>query len=307
MAYLLPLLFLLLPDPATAGNKTWIAILTSDDSPVYSQTIQTFKAGIDSEIRLFSLHDDIHQAPDLRDTILAKPPALIFALGAKAAYAAKLWTSNRQEIPVLFAMVLNWQKYKLLEGQNNMAGISTEINPGNQFLNLSMLVSGIKTIGVIYSPDFSGELVAAARQSTQMLGIRLIEQPIDAPQHFEHAYKKLAAQVDAIWILQDPLTYTLKNMDWLKDRCIKDKLICIGQSENMAEAGIFLSVRADENNIGTQAASMAINILERNQLPVTIGVMEPLGTNIIVNRRTANHINLKLNQQALGMVTDIIE
>jgi ABC-type uncharacterized transport system substrate-binding protein len=301
------LLFLLLPGPATADNKTWIAIVTSDDSPVYTQTIQTFKAGIDSEIRLFSLHDDIHQAPELRNTILAKPPTLIFALGAKAAYAAKLWTTNRQEIPVLFAMVLNWQKYKLLEGQRNMAGISTEINPGNQFLNLSLLVSGIKKIGVIYSPGFSGELVATARQSTQMLGIRLVEQPIDSPQHFEQAYKKLAAEVDAIWVLHDPITYTLKNMDWLKERCIKDKLICIGQSENLVEAGILLSVRADEANIGAQAASMAINILVRNQQPAAIGVMEPLGTNIIVNRRTADHIGLKLSKQALGMVTDIID
>lgn len=307
MAYLLPLLFLLLPGPATAGDKTWIAVLTSDDTPVYSQTIETFKAGVDIETRLFSLHDDIRQAPTLRDTILAKPPALIFALGAKAAYAAKLWTSNRQEIPVLFAMVLNWQKYKLLDDQHNVAGISTEINPGNQFLNLSLLAPGIKRIGVIYSPEFSSELVAAARQSTQMLGLTLIEQPIDASQHFEHAYKKLATQVDGIWVLQDPITYTLKNMDWLNERCLKDKLICIGQSENLAEVGILLSVRADESNIGAQAASMAINMLERHQPPAAIGVMDPLGTSIIVNRRTARHVGLELSQQALGMVTEIIE
>ena len=113
--------------------------------------------------------------------------------------------------------------------------------------------------------------------------------------------------MDGIWILQDPITYTLKNMDWLKDRCLKDKLICIGQSENLAEVGILLSVRADETNIGAQAASMAINILERDQPPAAIGVMEPLGTNIIVNRRTASHIGLNLSQQALGMVTEIIE
>ena len=300
-------MFLLQPDPAAADDKSWIAILTSDDSPVYTQTIETFKAGTNRDVRLFSLHDDIHQTPALRETILAKPPTLIFALGAKAAYAAKLWTSNRQEIPVLFAMVLNWQKYKLLEGQHNMAGISTEINPGNQFLNLSMLAPGVKRIGVIYSPAFSSELVAVARQSTQMLGLTLIEQPIDASQHFEHAYKKLADQVDAIWVLQDPVTYTLKNMDWLKERCLKDKLICIGQSENLAEVGMLLSVRADEANIGAQAASMAINILERNQPPDSIGVMEPLGTSIIVNRRTANHIGLELSQHVLGMVTDIID
>lgn len=307
MAYLLPLLLLFLSGPATAGDKNWIAILTSDDTPVYSQTIETFKAGMDRETRLFSLHDDIRQAPALRDTILAKPPALIFALGAKAAYAAKLWTSDRQEIPVLFAMVLNWQKYKLLDGQHNMAGISIEINPGNQFLNLSLLAPGIKRIGVIYSPAFSSELVAAARQSTQILGLTLIEQPIEDSQHFELAYKKLAAQVDGVWVLQDAVTYTLKNMAWLNERCLKDKLICIGQSENLTEVGMLLSVRADDSSIGTQAASMAINILVRNQPPAAIGVMEPLGTNIIVNRRTASHVGLELSQQALGMVTEIIE
>lgn len=307
IAYLLPLLFLLIAGHSHAGQNKWIAVITSDDSPAYTPVITSFKAGLGHETRQFSLHDDIHQAPILRKTVMAEPPAMILALGAKAAYAAKLWTSRHQDIPVLFAMVLNWQKYKLLEGQANMAGISTEVNPGNQFLNLSMLAPQVKRIGVIFSPSYSRELVEAARQATGLLGLTLIEEPIETPDQFQHAYKKLSTQVDGIWVLHDPVTYTLNNMDWLNQRCLRDKIACIGQSANLTEVGMLLSVLADEDNIGTQAASMALNILTRHQPPAAMGVMEPLGTSIIVNRRTAGRIGLNLNEQALGMVTQIIE
>lgn len=305
ITHILLLLSLLLPSAAWAEG--WVAILLSDTESIYHRPVQSFRAAIPMETREFNLRDNIRRAPQLKREILDDPPTLIFALGAKAAFAAKLWTKERQDIPVLFAMVLNYQKYHLLDGQSNITGISSEVNPGNQFLNLTLFAPQIRRIGVIYSKEYSRELVAKATMATKMLGLKLIETPITAKESFRRIYKELSGNVDGIWVLNDPVTYTLDNMDWLQQRCIQDQLVCIGQSVNLTQIGILLSVRPDAAGIGVQAASMSKNILERKQLPSTIGVMEPLGTNISLNLRTARRIGILLNPQALNLATTIIE
>jgi ABC-type uncharacterized transport system substrate-binding protein len=305
IAHILLLLFLLSPSGAEA--KGWVAILLSDTEAAYEKPLQTFRSAMTRELREFNLHGNIRHDPEIKSEILSNPPDLIFALGAKAAFAAKIWTSKHQDIPVLFAMVINYQKYHLLDGQSNMAGISYEVNPGNQFLNLTIFAPQVQTIGVIYSRNYSYELVAKAKKATQMLGLTLIERPINADSDFQRTYKELSGKVDALWVLNDPVTYTLNNMDWLLKRCMLDQLICIGQSSNLSQVGMLLSVQADTANIGAQAASMAKNILERKQPPSAIGVMEPLGTAISVNGLTANRIGLVLNPQALNMATEVIE
>ncbi|GAB4346503.1 MAG: hypothetical protein Kow0089_23890 [Desulfobulbaceae bacterium] len=203
-------------------------------------------------------------------------------------------------------MVINWQKYGLLEGQNNIAGISSEVNPGNQFLNLSIFAPDVRRVGVIYSPVHSGEIVEQARGAVQMLGLELVERPIKYSRSFRRTYRELAGEVDGLWILNDPVTFTVENMSWLENRCITDRLVCIGQSRSLTEMGLLLSVRPDISNIGVQAASMAKNILLRGQSPASIGVMEPLGTQISVNRRTAERIGIRLSDQALSMATEVI-
>ena len=103
------------------------------------------------------------------------------------------------------------------------------------------------------------------------------------------------------------MVYTLDNVDWTEKRCVIDRLICIGQSRNIAETGVLIAVSPDIANIGRQAASMAKNILISHQQPNRIGVMPPLGTQLVLNIKTANKIGLKLNRTVVDMFSDIIE
>lgn len=301
------LLVLVLAGGAQAGNTDWVAVLLSDSESAYERPVRSFRDSIGVPARVFNLQGDIRHDDGFKEDFSEKNPLLIFALGAKAAYAAKLWTRKHQDVPVIFAMVLNWRKYELFQDQNNIAGISSEVNPGTQFLNLSLFAPDIKSVGVIYSPQHSGEIIEQARQVTKMLGVRLIEKRVSTAGDFRKAYKKLAGEVEGLWVLSDPVTYTIDNMSWLERRCIKDKLVCIGPSRNLTQIGLLLSVRPDITNIGVQAASMAKNILIRGQKPHHIGVMEPLGTSVFVNKQTADQIGVRLSTQVMGMATEILE
>ncbi len=299
------LMFLLLwTAKASAGP---IAVLLSDEEEAYSMPINTFIKEIGNPVELYNLQGDIKNAPEIMDEIISKKPDLIFALGAKAAYTSKVWTTDRQEIPVIFAMVLNWQRYNLLDGQDNIAGIAYDVAPGTQFVNMTMFSPNAKRIGVIYSEEHSEQMVLKAQKAAQLLGIELVSKSINHPKEFRRAFREISNKIDSYWILTDPVVYTLDNLSWLRNKCIKNKLICIGQSKNVAKLGTLLAVDPDIPNIGSQAASMARNILLKNQDPNDIGVMPPLGTRLYVNLKTARKIGITVSQPAMDMVNEIVD
>ncbi len=283
-----------------------IAILLSDSDETYLQQATSFSGEVDLPTLVFNLHGDIQTDPGLKDKLFASRPTLIYALGAKAAYAAKLWTQGHEEVPVIFAMVLNWQRYNLLEGQNNMSGIASEISPGTQFVNMTMFSPTVKRIGLLYSP-YSTALLDQARKEAARLGLELVAEPIERSKDFQRGFKKISGQVDAFWVLNDPALYTMENLSWLEERCLKEKLLCVGQSQNLAKMGLTLTVNPELSQIGIQAAGMAKNILVHGQKPNDIKVMEPIGTQILINSKTAERIGLTISPQAMSMATSVID
>ncbi len=290
---------------AADSGELPVVILLSEDESIYQSPVKAFRAEINQPVHFFNLQGSITKDPHLQRKIFSRKPKLIFALGAKAAFTAKLWTKKRQDIPVLFAMVLNWKRYNLLD-QKNMVGIAAEIAPGTKFANIAIFSPEIKKIGVIYSSR-SSEVLQQAKEAAKIFNIKLYGKQIHRSKEFKRSFKEIREDVDAFLVLNDPVIYTLENMDWLKIRCIKERLPCIGQSKNIVEHGLVLSINSDIAGVGSQAASMAKNILNRHQLPDRIGVMAPLGTQIIINRSTAKRIGLVLHQESLDMATKVLD
>jgi ABC-type uncharacterized transport system substrate-binding protein len=308
-ALLLILGLWIIPARPCCGETTVgpVAVFLSDTEEAYTLPVTSFIEEIRMPVQIFNLKGEIDNAPHEMNRIFAIRPSLILALGAKAAYTAKVWTADHPDIPVIFALVLNWRRYKLMDGQDNIAGIASEVAPGIHLLNLTMASPQVKRIGVIYSHTHSSETISLARESAAKLGLTLVEVPIERPRAFRQAYKQISERIDGFWMLADPVVYTLANVNWLEERCTRDRLVCIGQSRNIAEMGILLSVNPDRTNVGLQAASMAKSILINHQIPKQIGVMPPLGTRLVLNANTAKKIDLKLNPIVMNLASDIID
>lgn len=301
---LLLLAVMLLPGPASGGGT--VAVLLSDSQESYQEPVATFSEEIGLPVRKFDLQADLGRAPLLRQQVFSERPALILAVGAKAAYAAKVWTKEHQDIPVVFIMVINWQRYGLLAGQDNIAGIAVETGPGTQLASMAMFTPKAKRIGVIYSQDFQ-QSFEQAQQAGRLIGLEIVGSQIDSPANFQSAFKHLSGNVDGFWMLNDPLVFTLDNVDWFRERCLRDRLICIGEAEEMARFGLLLSIAPDRQNIGSQAASVAKNIILHQQKPKDIGVMDPISTNISVNLATASRIGLDIRRLPLEMAFKVYE
>lgn len=283
-----------------------IAILLSDSSEAYRQQSTAFCGEVATPCQIFNIQGDIQYDPDLKNRLFASQPALIYALGAKAAYAAKLWTKDRQEIPVIFAMVLNWQRYNLIGDNTNIVGIAAEISPGTQFVNMTMFSPSVKRIGLLYSA-YSTQLLKQAKKEAALLGLELVAESINRSEDFQLGFKKITGQVDAFWVLNDPIIYTLENMDWLEDRCLRERLLCVGQSKNLVKKGLTLAINPDVDQIAVQASAMANNILSNRQNTSDLQVMDPLGTQVLINIKTAKHIGLPLSPQTLSLATTVVD
>lgn len=284
-----------------------VVVLLSDDEAAYSLPVETFRSAVKTPIRVFNLNGDVGRAAVVMTEILALDPSLLFTLGAKASYVAKVWTRERSDLPVLFAMVLNWQRYHLTQGQENVFGIDSSVEPGVQFAHMLMLSPSIKRIGVIYNSDLSTEMVTAARSAAQVFGVELVEQTVRRSSDLRRAYLEIGDRIDGLLILADPVVYTLDNVAWLQKRCMRDHLICVGQSENVAKTGILMAIDPDVPNLGAQAASMVRSVLSGRKSPRSIGVMPPLGTRLYLNLRTAHKIGLQPSRAAINMASDVFE
>ncbi|MES9862516.1 MAG: ABC transporter substrate binding protein [Candidatus Thiodiazotropha sp. LLP2] len=304
--YLLFLIMIVIALPVWSDQAP-VVVLLSDSDAVYERPLVQFRSKLKHQVEVFNLKGDIHQAPEVMAEVMASKPIMIVAFGAKAAYFAKLATQSRQDVPVLFAMVLNWQRYRLLEGQSNLAGIDAEVAPGTQLLSLNLLFPEVARIGVIYSNAHSLASVEEAIRTADLVGVEVSAKPIERAKELKQAYRRLAGKVDAVWLPTDPVLYTLENIHWLKRQCVKDRLICIGQSDNIVRLGLLLAVNPDIPSVGVQAAGLAEDILLHGVKPSQIGVQDPLGTRMTLNAKTASKIGLKLTENVLQLADEVVE
>lgn len=290
----------------TASNDL-VVILLSDEEASFAQTIATYKNETDYRVEVMNLRGDVGRAASVMSTIFAKKPALILSLGAKAAYVTKVWTEDRTDVPVIFALVLNWKKYQLQTDQPNISGIASDSDPGTQFANLTMCFPEVRRMGVIYNKHHSSHTMERAEHAANLLGLELVKIPIDSPGEFRRAYKQINEKIDSFWVLRDPIVYTMENLVWLEKRCIKDNLVCMGQSENIARLGVVLSVNPDMASIGSQAAAMTKEILKYGLKPHELGVQAPIGTDVTLNMKTIKKLSRKINPEAVNMATTVLD
>ena len=284
-----------------------VAVLLSNDVPAYIAPINAFTAELGLPVTIYNLEGDVNRGSTIMGKIYDNHPSLIYVLGAKAAYAAKSESIKRKEkIPIVFAMVLNWERYDLLNGAPNISGVSMDVDPGTQFAYMRLFAPHVKRIGVIYSKTHSAFKIEKAMTVSEILSLELVSVAISHHKEFRKAFNEIYKQIDAFWILADPVIFTPRNMEWLKDRCIDNHIINMGQSRNIADLGILLAVNIDPQDIGIQSASIAKNILIRNQVPETIGVMPPFGTELILNIKTATKIGLSVRADAKNLANKII-
>jgi putative ABC transport system substrate-binding protein len=239
-----------------------VLIVQSENLAQYHVATAAFESASGAATVVVRIDDPIEKArKKIRRAAEVSAPDAIFALGAQAAVLAK---AELPEIPLVFAMVMDWQRHGL-DGSGT-AGVALEVPVDDLLTRYKLMLPQLRRIGLIYSTAMSDDFLSGARAAAQRLGIELSEEPVTAADQVAGAYRRLRRDIDAVWMIPDPGVVTRDNFAYLAHRTRNDEIAFLAFSENFVRAGALLSVTPNYTTMGSQAAALLGRTLRQRAL-----------------------------------------
>jgi putative ABC transport system substrate-binding protein len=290
--------------PASAEHsrhRPLVLIVQSDDIPQYAAATSAFATTANAATVVVRIADSASKTRKTiaRATRLAAPDA-VFALGAQAAVLAK---SEFPDTPMIFAMVMDWQR-RGLEGTNT-AGVALEMPADDLLTRYKLVLPHLRRVGLIYSNAMSESYINDARGAAKRLGIHLIEEPVTSADQVAGAYRRMRRDIDAVWMVPDPEVVTRDNFAYLAHRTRNDGIAFLAFSENFVHAGALMSITPNYATMGSQAAALLDRMLHSPEKPNV--VQNPLGSRLVVNAATARYVGVDLDATVLAMTDAVID
>ncbi|HVG01572.1 MAG TPA: ABC transporter substrate binding protein, partial [Nitrospira sp.] len=200
------------------ASATEIVILKSSDIAAYNQALAGFKAALPSGVVLseYDLQGDQEKGRKLARKIRGSDPALVFAIGLKAAKSAQL---EIVDIPVVYSMVLDPAKYGL--NTPNMTGILLEVPVERQLGTIRSMLPNVKQIGTLYDPSKTAPLIEESKRWLKQNGMGLILAPVSNERDVPRALRALLPSVDALWLVPDSTVLTDESLRFILNTALE--------------------------------------------------------------------------------------
>jgi putative ABC transport system substrate-binding protein len=268
---LLALLLCALPRLAWAGPV--VAALKSDDLELYRQALAGFAAQApDLTVEEFDLGGDAKKADAVLAQVKERKPALVLALGPLAANAAR---RGFDAVPVLFAMVPNYEKYGL--DAKNVTGIALTRPLEDQLGAIKALSPSARKVGVLYTPEYSQPVIDQATRAAEALGLQLKVEKLGKDREAGAAAAALAPKVDALWMIADRGTATVAASTAIIGAAREARVPLYALTEAQVREGALIAFAASPQSIGAQAGKLAQRIVVEKVNPGALAVASPTG------------------------------
>lgn len=205
-------------------------------------------------------------------------PSVMIAIGPKSTAAA---IKNHKKTPVIYCMVPSLENYKFV--QLNTVGIRLEYNYEKQLGMLQSVFPDIKRVGVLYHPQKSKAEVARAQAAAGRVGLMLIVAKLGNPESVPKALATLQGQVDALWMLSDPVALHISVVEQSIKFALEQKLPFLALDDGFVAQGALMSFATDYVWVGRQAGRLANRIVSEG---ISQHIVEPEGLNIALNMTT---------------------
>jgi putative ABC transport system substrate-binding protein len=275
--------------PALA-SATDIVIMKSSDIAAYNQALAGFKAALPSGIVLseYDLQGDLEKGRKLARKIRASDPALVFAIGLKAAKSAQL---EIVDIPVVYSMVLDPAKYGL--NTSNMTGILLEVPIERQLSTIHAMLPDLKNIGTLYDPSKTAPLIDESKRWLKSNGMSLVPTAVTNERDVPRALQALLPSVGALWLVPDSTVLTDESLRFILNTALEERVPVIGFSREFARSGAFLCLSVNYGDIGRQAGQLARKIID-GQIVLPMRPLHPERIEMSVNLKTAKFLNIEI-------------
>jgi ABC-type uncharacterized transport system substrate-binding protein len=287
--------------PAAEAREA-IAVLRSDELPEYDEPVDAFVRGVGAPVEVFALKGDKATARRIAQKLAADPPPAVLALGAKAA-----WIASQElpaQVPVVWAMVRDPERYGL-DGIN-LTGVRMEMAPSMVLAQFQLFAPDARRIGILLSASNSDPFVGEAIQAAKDAGFEVKARRVTSARDVRRQAAGMLREVDALWLLPDPLVVTPSNFHFLRSQATRSRKPLLAYSETLVDAGALMCVAADREAIGRTAAGLVRQILDENLSPGTVEPVLPSRTRVVLNRDTQEAIGLRIDPAMMDFVDQTV-
>ena len=287
----------------SAGQPV-VALIKSKNIAPYNMAEDAFKDRMKGKADIIEyVLDDFHDKKLLCQKVRASNPDLIFIVGTSA---LKVFLPEFNETPILFSVVLNPVKLKLIdswtETGRNLSGAALNIPYEIQFDWIRKVLPDAKQVGIIYKMDCLNQCLEKAAKAARQSGLKLEIRKIDKIKDLLPTLKDLCEHSDILLGIPDLGVYNRKTLKQILLFTLRNRMPFIGISEQYVKAGAFFCLTVDYREQGEAAAEMAEKVLEGFE-PAAMPVKRPENIKLSINRNTAERLGIKINRKFLKDAT----
>ncbi len=287
------------PSKGISGKPHILLINSNAGVEKYRVVQDEFRKSIPNPIREVDLRGKANDGG--MNGLSSENANLIYCVGGRAYHLAKQFFAEKE---IIFSSIINWLRLPNISPKTY--GVSTELHPRMPVFMFRSVFPDIKRIGMLYSLQYTSQWFENTRRQALELGIGIVGKAVPDENQTLLLLEQLLPEVDAIWLISDPLVMAKKNYLYdILDRCDADKTPVFSYHEAYAKLGAVMIVSPDTPTIGRQVANIAMGLLSEE--PIEEKVQFPAGSHIVLNLKQVEKYGLKYNKNALGMINTIIK
>ena len=234
-------------------------------------------------------------------------PDVIVAISTPSAQTVAAATSD---IPVVFSAVtdpLAAQLVGSLEAPGgNITGVSDMAPIGDHLALIREITPDAGRLGVLYNPGEANSVssLAAVKEEAAAMGIEVVEGPATKSADVQAAARSLVGKVDAIYVPTDnTIVSALESAVGVANEA---KLPLYAADTDSVARGALAAVGFNYFDVGVQTSAIIDQVLKGSS-PGTLPVVFATGTDLQVNKATADTIGVTLPQAVLDRASKVVE
>lgn len=291
-------LLTLLAAPALAAR---VVVIVSDDLGPYTEPVQPFLDALDEPADVYNLRGREADAQALAARLKNKPPEVIFALGAKAAWIAR---ERLPDIPLVFASIMAPRRFDI-EGKGT-AGIAMVTAPELAVSQFNGFFSNFERIGVLRGPSIPDSRIASMEKAAELIGVTLTVERVRSPRDVRQAMHRLASKVQVIWLQNDREVLDRPTFRFIVEESQRTRMPLVVETENMVRAGALFATVPDTAGVGRQAAGLVREVLDDDRV-LRGELLDPQDIDIVLNRAVLRTTGTAFEPMMLDFIDVVVE
>lgn len=285
-----------------------IAIVQPQQVDAYQEAVQGFLEHLRRKFSqrftaiIYEKPEKLYKALNNKDAEGNAPPIqLIVTVGTTATTDV---IAHVRDIPVLFSMVFDPEN--ILQNRTDVVGASLNIPFKLQIELISKVLPRVKTVGLLYDPEKSGDTIQEYLAQAEQQKLRLKAFPVNSAKELPSALSKVRKEADALLGIVDSSVYTSRTTEFIIRYTIKQQLPFIGLSPSYVKAGALCSLVFDSRDVGRQTAELALKILDGTPAE-ELEIAVPEKIHFALNLKTADIIDVYIPRKIQNKAAIVYE